>query len=350
MVLESVHLEYREGGSDKVYNVFLEQEGSAFEVKFAYGRRGAGLNTGSKIKTGNESAARKVYNKLISEKIAKGYTENGAGSLTPYSTVTVKKASGFIPQLLNECDEEELEILFESDLWLMQEKFDGERRSLIFENEIITATNKKGQEIGLSGEIGKAFLELTDRASSTTILDGEDMGSYIMLFDKISKLPYKDRYEDLLKTVGTDNPVLRVCKTAFTPAEKRAFYKEIFDRNGEGVVFKKVDSLYSPGRPNSGGPCLKFKFKETATCKVLSCNEGKRSVKIGAFNNGWIAIGNVTVYTNHEMPKVGDFIEVEYLYYYEGGSLFQPVLKGIRTDVNEDDCNISKLKRKPENE
>ena len=349
MLLESVHLEYREGGSDKVYNVFLEQEGTAFEVKFAYGRRGAGLNTGSKIKTGNETAARKVYNKLVSEKIAKGYTENGKGNLTPYSIVAVKKASGFLPQLLNEIEEEDLEKYLTDTSYCMQEKFDGERRSLIFEDGIITATNKKGQEIGLSGEIGKAFLELTDKATSRIILDGEDMGSYIMLFDKISSDYYLERYNDLVKTVG-DNTVLRVCKTAFTTKDKRALYKEIFDRNGEGVVFKNINSSYSPGRPNSGGPCLKFKFKDTATCKVLSCNEGKRSVKIGAYNKGWVAVGNVTVYPNQPMPKPGEFVEVEYLYYYEGGSLFQPVLKNIRKDADDEDCSIWKLKRKPENE
>jgi hypothetical protein len=36
------------------------------------------------------------------------------------------------------------------------------------------------------------------------------------------------------------------------------------------------------------------------------------------------------------------------LEFRQGGSLFQPVLKGIRNDVDKEECLISKLKLKPE--
>lgn len=348
--IESAHLEYRQGGSDKVYNVSLDFDGTTYEVNFSYGRRGSTLTYGTKIRNVFQSAAKKVYDKLLNEKLGKGYVDTGAssssGTIVKISSTLVKKASGFLPQLLNEIQEDEVEDYLTDTRYCMQEKFDGERRSLIFEDGAITATNKKGQEIGLSGEIGKAFLELADKASSRIILDGEDMGDYIMLFDMIGPDHYLERYNNLVKTVG-DNPVLRVCKTAYTTKDKKALYKEIFDRNGEGVVFKHINSKYSAGRSNN---CLKFKFKDTATCVVLGVNEGKRSIKIGAYDHGNItAIGNVTVYPNQVMPKLKEFVEVEYLYYYEGGSLFQPVLKGVRTDVTIEDCDIDKLKRKPEN-
>lgn len=49
--LPSIALEYREGSSDKVYRACIEQSGGGFVVNFAYGRRGATLNTGTKTQS-----------------------------------------------------------------------------------------------------------------------------------------------------------------------------------------------------------------------------------------------------------------------------------------------------------
>ena len=35
---------------------------------------------------------------------------------------------------------------------------------------------------------------------------------------------------------------------------------------------------------------------------------------------------------NHDLPAPGDLVEVEYLYMYKGGSLYQPQYKGARRD------------------
>jgi bifunctional non-homologous end joining protein LigD len=349
MIIDQVSLEYRQGGSDKVYHVYLEEKNNRYEVNFEYGRRGSSLVTGSKISTPSQLSAIGVFTKLVKEKVNKGYVQVGK-THTPGSIVApVKKASGFLPQLLNEIDREEVEDYLTDDDWCMQEKFDGERRTLIFEDGVITASNKKGQEIGLSGEIGKAFLELTTKVTQTMILDGEDLGNRIVIFDMISNKPYTERYTKLVKLLGGKNPVLNVCDTAFTTEQKMKLYQELQNRNAEGVVFKRKDSLYSPGRPASYGPCIKFKFKDTCSCIVLAQNVGKSSIKLGVTDGmNRIAVGNTTVYANQIMPQVGDIVEVEYLYYYKDGSLFQPVLKGIRNDVDESECLISKLKLKPE--
>ena len=61
-----------------------------------------------------------------------------------------------------------------------------------------------------------------------------------------------------------------------------------------------------------------------------------------------VEVGNVTVYPNQVMPSVGDIVEVKYLYYYPGGSLYQPVLLGVRDDVEPRECIIEQLKTKQE--
>ena len=48
------------------------------------------------------------------------------------------------------------------------------------------------------------------------------------------------------------------------------------------------------------------------------------------------------------MPSPGDLVEVQYLYAYRDGSVYQPVYKGKRTDIDAKDCKVSQLKYKPE--
>jgi bifunctional non-homologous end joining protein LigD len=45
-------------------------------------------------------------------------------------------------------------------------------------------------------------------------------------------------------------------------------------------------------------------------------------------------VGNCTIPANHEIPNVGDLVEIRYLYAYRGGSLYQPIYEGIRNDLS----------------
>jgi bifunctional non-homologous end joining protein LigD len=45
----------------------------------------------------------------------------------------------------------------------------------------------------------------------------------------------------------------------------------------------------------------------------------------------------VTIAANQPLPPVGSLVEVEYLYAFPSGALFQPVYKGLRTDKRQAD-------------
>ena len=77
--IERVTLYYREGASDKVYQCSIEPSGKGFMVNFAFGRRGTTLQTGTKTPSAMDySTAKKVFDRLVNEKTAKGYT-SGSG-------------------------------------------------------------------------------------------------------------------------------------------------------------------------------------------------------------------------------------------------------------------------------
>ncbi len=78
-------LYYREGSSDKVYHVSLEANGSPdhFLVRFAFGRRGSTLQTGTKTPAPVDyDTALRSFNQLVAAKVAKGYSPGQDG--TPY--------------------------------------------------------------------------------------------------------------------------------------------------------------------------------------------------------------------------------------------------------------------------
>jgi len=54
----------------------------------------------------------------------------------------------------------------------------------------------------------------------------------------------------------------------------------------------------------------------------------------------------VTISPNKEVPKLGEIIEVRYLYAYKGGSLYQPTFLEVRDDIERAECLMGQLKFK----
>jgi bifunctional non-homologous end joining protein LigD len=351
--MEKTSLYYQQFPSDKEYHITLD--GGSVVVQ--YGRRGNALTTLTKCENCAPEKAMKVYLQLISEKKAKGYREGENG--VQYSAPVDPNQTGYSPQLLNEIDENTANHLLYDDEWLLQEKEDGRNIGVILKDGKAIASNKKGQQISIPEKI---IRDIEDNFINNVTFCGELVGNVFKAWDIINfknMLEYYPTYlhrfkllEMMLNDKIIGNIDIRLTRTAITFHEKIALFKEMKEKNAEGVVFKRKDSLYKPGRPASGGDQLKYKF--TATCSVIAGirNEGKRSVEIwlhdGITPSSLISVGNVTIYPNQEIPKSGEILEVKYLYAYKGGSLFQPVFKEVRNDVSHEECTISQLKYKRE--
>ena len=79
-LVRQVTLEFREGTSDKVYEVDLCEVGSnQFVVNFRYGRRGSTLRDGSKTPASvSEAEAVRIFDALVASKVDKGYRQPGS--------------------------------------------------------------------------------------------------------------------------------------------------------------------------------------------------------------------------------------------------------------------------------
>ena len=348
---EHITLYYREGNSDKVYHAAIEPAGELYAVHFAYGRRGSTLATGTKTNAPVDyDQAKRIMDKLVREKKAKGYTPGDDG--TPYrQSGNESRATGILPQLLNPIDEAQVQHYIDDPAYCMQEKFDGRRVLIQKSGEECTGINRKGLTIGLPSTL----VESTRNIAGDFVLDGECIGDDFHAFDILAlngedlrPLGYAKRWQSLCQLINSNRPEhIHWVDTAFSPASKRETFDYLRAVKAEGVVFKRTLSPYTPGRPASGGDQLKHKFYATLSAVVTKIN-AQRSVELKLLNkDGWQTAGNVTIPANRPIPAVGVVVEARYLYAHrESGCLYQPTYLGIRSDIGVEECMASQLKFK----
>ncbi len=358
--LPRISLYFSEGRSDKEYHAEIVEVQGGHVVNFRYGRRGSALTAGTKTTDPVDlDRAKFIFHKLIKEKTAKGYTQDKSGSAYQ-GTEHAGQPTGFLPQLLNPLTEQQAIDAIADIRWAAQQKMDGERRAALASAYSVIGANRKGLRVPLPQGIVDALQAIAVQQGALHV-DGEIIGDCLYVFDlhvhqgrSLHAVPWIDRMR-LAEAILAGCTCLKPVPVAVTTEEKFSLWEKIKSEEGEGIVFKRINALITSGRPNSGGDWLKFKFSESASCYVIGVNSGKRSVQIGLLSHGvdpataedMTLVGNVTIPTNHSIPVTGEIIEVEYLYAYPGGSLFQPVYRGKRLDLDITDCTTAQLKYKP---
>jgi bifunctional non-homologous end joining protein LigD len=98
-----------------------------------------------------------------------------------------------------------------------------------------------------------------------------------------------------------------------------------------------------------GNDQFKFKFYAESSVIVVAGREGKASIGMEVIDphnpQSRIFVGFCSCSSN---PPIGSVADIKYLYAYPGGCLYQPSFKGIRDDVDPEECTTSKLKYKSE--
>lgn len=342
----AISLFCREGSSDKVYQASLRESDGGWIVDFAYGKRGTALKSGTKTAApiGFEQAA-KLFDKLVNEKTAKGYTldQNGVAYT---NSEHAKDFSGYLPQLPTPIDPQLLESVLDDSSWCLQEKKDGENRLLVVCNDQIRGVNRRGLFIDIPTSWAALLAGFSD-----CVIAGEAVGRDFFAFDllelngeNLKDRPFSARFALLEKALAqlSDEAVIQIVPVV-TGAQKRLFLAGILDRNGEGGVFKKLDSPVQVGKCRTQ---LKHKFIESSTCIVVNHNS-QRSVGVGLLDDlgNLVQLGNVTIPENHSIPALESLAEIRYLYRFENGYFEQPCYLGPRNDLDRSDALLSQIGR-----
>ncbi|MBW2736749.1 MAG: WGR domain-containing protein [Deltaproteobacteria bacterium] len=360
--LPTVQLFYQEGTSDKVYHAtIVGDEGDTFTVRVAWGRRGSNLNQGTKALRATREAAQRAYDKVVREKTRKGYQEitddvvpavvappAGEGSGTR-AGVGGRERMDQAAQLLNAVNDEDTEVqrLIADDGVVAQQKFDGMRiLAHVYDDRVVT-TNRGGELTGLDRRLAAPLSAL----GAGSIIDGEmvagragDAPTY-WVFDLLAsggedlrEDEYLVRYSWLKLRIGAsadeDKETIRVVPMAQTADEKRTLVARLRGIDAEGVVFKRADACYRPGRPASGGDQLKVKFVKTADVVIVeNAGNAYRMVVVqddGKFHDVGKVFSGTTNAIREELDRAlsaGErpVAEVRYLYATDADHLFQPV-------------------------
>lgn len=363
-----IELFFQEQPSDKVYNVELVKTKKGWTVHVEWGRRGSNLQKGTKAVDASLEAAEKAFDKVVRQKMRKGYEEHtddnkpaavappkGEGSASK-AGIHVRAKVGIEAQLLNNVGSGKLEKMFGDREYWAQQKFDGKRVLVHIQEDGVLMTNRNGQETSLEKKVADALWEI---APVGTIFDGELVASPLTywVFDLLAwgktdmrKQEYLYRYAQLKQVEIPDN--VELVPTATNERMKRALYESLLEQAAEGIVFKRMDAPYESGRPASGGPQLKHKFIKTADVFIIENAGNAYRMAVYDDDGEQHDIGKVFAGTTTKTRQILDAVlsegetpvaEVKYLYATKDDNLFQPVFVRLRTDKKPGSCLLSQL-------
>lgn len=236
----------------------------------------------------------------------------------------------------------------------MEQKLDGHRMLIHVTDDGVRSANRRGELTTRDPRITAAFGGL----SGEWIFDGEWMldGTF-WLFD----LPYalgrivpatlyeqrRTSLEAVYNTAFADTPEVRLLDIAKLAAEKRQLLQWCRDNNAEGVVLKKTNAPYRPGKRMD--EMLKCKFFDTCDVIILEVGrQGKDSCGIALLDDhGKVVDVGAIKMTGHNLAKakLGDVVEVKYLYLTNDRRLYGPAtfLK-FRDDKSPDECTLDQCR------
>lgn len=249
--------------------------------------------------------------------------------------------------------------------WAASQKVDGHRLMVSINDpsnkDPVRFLNRQGAayRAPIHKDLIAFFTTQTDLwGDENWIFDGEylpDEGVYWVfdliaspMWDTEGRVPYSRRIETLQRIVALcDDVEARFkCLPVHTRSrDKAALVERVLSEGGEGVMFRKLDSVWTPMRSTN---LIKFKATDTADVIVTEVRpDTKNSVAMKVYNTKGqqVPVGSVLVKAAMlNVLKVGDVIEVRYLYRGAGGRLVQPSFIRRRPDKIPSECHESQLR------
>jgi len=238
--------------------------------------------------------------------------------------------------------------------WGAQEKFNGERRTIVKQGNQILSFNRDGNP---SKALDPRVIEVfRSHPLSQYIIDIELVGKkgqeHIFILDvlilgdeaPLASMTYEYREKRAHQEFGDFNQMVTVVYTTRTSEAKKALMLKLETDKAEGIVFRKMSAPYKQGR---SGQHFAIKFWKDLDAVVIGPSpEEHNSVRVGLFlKNGTLhEICGVSL-NGKPVAKRGDVICMKYLYGTKELHAVQPELLFVRTDKRPEACTIDQLEQ-----
>lgn len=243
-----------------------------------------------------------------------------------------------------------------SEPWsVVEQKFDGARMLARMVAGRVEFLQRNGAQMRFAAALVKLpqLEEHIAKALSGTnlYLDGEVMpytGEY-RTFDLIDpermETPYVNRRERLHELVDSID-LLRPVSSFSTITEKKQLITRVESLGGEGVMIKDLRAGYEPGvRVKHSVKCKFTKTADVIVTWVDRPDQKHGSIQFGVYSPTTSQIevlGRCSAIGKPEI-RIGDVIEVAYLYRQENGGLIQPRMLQVRSEKSAYECTADQF-------
>jgi hypothetical protein len=277
-----------------------------------------------------------------------------------------------IPMAYSEVDSVEVERLIASREVALEQKVDGTRCLIVVTSEdggfpFVRFLGRGGGR--LCHTAATQHFAAIERAlvphfyeSGEWVIDGEimiDSGMFVAFDLPYARvgvatvvephMEYLARREALATVLAEVTSPVRVGGIVTDPDAKRDLLELVRTSGGEGVMAKRLDSPYEPGKRVRHS--VKVKFTKTADVVVTKSTRGRNAAgretggfAFAVYNADGVLrpVGSCSAIGKPEV-KVGDVIEVAYLYRPVGGALVQPRMRRLRPDKDPTECTFEQF-------
>lgn len=260
--------------------------------------------------------------------------------------------------LASEIDADDLPEFVFRDEFCFEQKLDGHRIILFYDGFTLLACERNGKPSQHNPKFqASSWDSFRHCIKNSLVLDGEFMDGKLYVFDlpyyvglsgKIdTHSPYGERRAVLHKLFAYEfkhlGSPMDLVPSACSPQDKAALAARCLRNNAEGVMVKRLDGPYEIGR-RSKTNCLKAKFVKTADLIIKALGvDSKENAVLEVWKSGKkTEVGHCSM-IGKEKVKVGDVVEVKYLYLGANNKLVQPRFLQKRTDKKAKDCFFEQL-------
>lgn len=237
------------------------------------------------------------------------------------------------------------------NLWVAQQKLDGERLLLHITDGVSSGYGRRGQSVPVPGSVST----VCSRFAGEWVIDGEYLDGVFWVFDMPQAMahitpdsPYETRFaalEAIFEALGSTGAV-KMVPLYRSEQEKRDLLARVQTANGEGIVLKRLDGHYQPGRRCDN--MIKVKFWKA--CEVVITDvriDGKDNAMMALCdvdNGKLVPVGTVSTIGKGDVNP-GDVFEVKFLYCVDPKKprLYQPTILRKRLDKEPIECTIDQL-------